>query len=172
MQATDFIIPIIVGAIILYALIKKVDVWGEFLSGAKENLKVTADILPALVGIMVAIGMFRQSGAIDYLTGALAPLLNWAGFPADCVPLALIRPISGSGATAAFENILSSNHPDSFTGRVASVMLGSSETTFYTAAVYFAATKIKKTRHAVPCALFGDLIGPLICTLVVRFMFP
>jgi spore maturation protein B len=170
MQVTDLIIPVAVGLILIYALFKKVDIWSEFLDGAKENIKVTFEVMPALIALMLSIGMFRASGAIDYLTKALSPLIAWTGFPEGCIPLGLIRPLSGSGATATFENILNIFPPDSYTGRVASVMLGSSETTFYTATVYFSVTKVRKLRHAIPCALVGDITGPFICAFLVGIM--
>ncbi|GHU54420.1 spore maturation protein B [Clostridia bacterium] len=167
MKFTEYILPVIICGILIYALVKKVDIWEEFTAGAKANIKVTLDILPSLIGLLLAVGMFRASGAIDLITLAMSPILGITGFPSECVPLALIRPISGSGALATFENILSASPPDSFAGRVASVMFGGTETTFYTCTVYFAATKVKKLRHTIPCALVGDIFGPFICAFLV-----
>jgi spore maturation protein B len=171
MKFTDYILPIIICGILLYALVKKVDIWDEFTAGAKENIKVTFEILPALIGLLLAVGIFRSSGAITLITAGLSPILNYTGVPGEVVPLALIRPISGSGALATFENILVNSPPDSFPGRVASVMFGGTETTFYTCTVYFAATKVKKLRHTIPCALVGDIFGPFICALLVVAFF-
>ena len=171
MNFTSYIIPIIIGAILIFGLINGVDVFNEFIEGAKENLKIGVQILPALIALMTAVGMFKASGALDILTYALSPLTNFLGFPSECVPLAMIRPISGSGALAVYESILNSNHPDSFVGRVASVMLGSTETTFYTIAVYYSVTKIKKTRHTLACALMADFAGFVVSTLVVSIFF-
>lgn len=165
---TDLIIPLLVASVMVFGLVKGVDVFALFLEGAKENLKTAVGILPALVALMLAIGMFKSSGALDVLTAALTPLLTKLNFPSKCLPLALIRPISGSGALAVYENLLKNVHPDSFAGRVASVMMGSTETTFYTLAVYFSATKITSTRHALLCALAGDMAGFIGSALLVR----
>ena len=171
MNFTSYIIPIIIGAILIFGLINGVDVFNEFIEGAKENLKTGVQILPALIALMTAVGMFKASGALDILTYALSPVTTFLGFPSECVPLAMIRPISGSGALAVYESILNSNHPDSFVGRVASVMLGSTETTFYTIAVYYSVTKIKKTRHTLACALAADFTGFVVSALVVNIFF-
>lgn len=161
-------IPFIITLIIAAGLIKKVDVFNEFLEGAKESLKAGIGILPALIALVTAIAMFNASGAVDLITRALSPVTSLLGFPEQCLPLALIRPVSGSGALAAYEAILSANHPDSFVGRVASVILGSTETTFYTIAVYFGVTKIKKTGHTVVAALAADFTGFILSALTVR----
>ena len=171
MRLTDFIIPSVIALIFMYGLIKKVDIFDEFLEGAKENLKVGISILPALIALMTAIGMVNASGLLKLLTDLAEPVTTFLGFPSECVPLALIRPISGSGALAVYENILSNNGPDGFVGRVASVMLGSTETTFYTIAVYYSVTKIKKTRHTLVASLAGDLTGFIVSALVVRLFF-
>lgn len=171
MNFTDYIVPIFIGVIIIFGLLNDVDVFNEFIEGAKENLKVGVQILPALIALMTAVGMFKASGALDILTYALSPLTNAIGFPSECVPLVMIRPISGSGALAVYESILNSNHPDSFVGRVASVMLGSTETTFYTIAVYYSVTKIKKIRYTLACALMADFTGFIVSALIVTIMF-
>lgn len=170
MNLSSLVIPIFILGIFLYALAKKVDLFSEFTSGAKENLKVGFDILPSLVALMLAVEMFKASGAMSALTSLIRPVTDFIGFPAECVPLALMRPVSGSGALSILDEILSTNSPDSFVGRVASVLLGSTETTFYTVAVYFGATKIKKTRHAVPSALIGDFTAFILSALTVRLM--
>lgn len=165
------IIPIFLGALIIYALYKKVDVFNEFKEGAWENIKVAVEILPTLLAIILAISVFKASGAIQLISSFLSPVTNFLGFPSECVELALIRPVSGSGAIAVFEDILKSNGPDSYQGRVASVLLGSTETTFYTIALYFSATKIKKTRQTLAASLTADFTGFIISALTVRLFF-
>lgn len=168
---TSCIIPVLTAAILAVGLSKRIDVFGEFVKGAKENLSVCADLLPTLIALITAVGMLRASGAMDLLTGVFSPLLSRAGFPKECLPLALVRPVSGSGALAVYEDILQANHPDSYAGRVASVMLGSTETTFYTIAVYYGAAKIKNTRHTLAAALTGDLTGFIFSVLTVNLIF-
>ncbi len=171
MSFNDFVIPLVIGTIIFYALCKNVNVFDEFITGAKENLKTSISVLPALMALMTAIGMFKASGALDILTNAISPLTSLLGFPSECLPLALIRPVSGSGALAIYENLLSENGANSFPARVASVLMGSTETTFYTIAVYYSVTKVKKTRHTLVCSLAGDITGFLFSVLAVRFIF-
>lgn len=171
MRLTDWIIPAVTVIVIIFGLKSKVDIFCEFTAGAKENLKVCADILPTLIALITAVGMFKASGAMELLTEFSSGFFDKLGFPAQCLPLALIRPISGSGALAVFESILSENHPDSFAGRAASVMLGSTETTFYTIAVYYGAVGIKKTRHTLPAALAGDMTGFIVSVLTVNIFF-
>ena len=168
---TDYIIPVFIGLIIIYGCIKKVDIFDEFLSGARENLKTGMDILPSLIAMITAIGMFKASGAMELLAKAMLPVTEFLGFPSECLPLAIMRPVSGSGALAVFETILSEVHPDSFAGRVASVILGSTETTFYTIAVYYGAANIKNTRHTLASALSADFTGFFISVLTVRLIF-
>ncbi|MGN0653984.1 MAG: spore maturation protein [Oscillospiraceae bacterium] len=171
MKLTDILIPLIISAVLLTGLVKKVDVWSEFVEGAKENFKTGIGIIPTLIAIITAVGMFKASGGMNFLTSAVAPATSLFGFPAECAPLAIIKPISGSAALAVLESILRSNGADSFAGRVASVMMGSSETTFYVLAVYFGATKIKNTRHALFCALLGDLTGMIMSAIIVSLLF-
>lgn len=171
MKITDIIIPFVIAAVLIYGLCSRVDIWDEFLVGARENMITAVKIMPTLIAIMTAIGMLRASGAISFLAELLSPITSFLGFPAECLPLAVIRPVSGSGALAVYEDILSANGADSFIGRVASVMMGSTETTFYTIAVYFGATKIKKTRHTLVCSLVGDFTGFVISALVIRVLF-
>lgn len=171
MNLSSYILPIFIGLILIIGLIKKVDVFSEFIEGAKENLKVGVEIMPTLIALMTAIGMFKASGGLELITTTVAPIIHKLGFPAECVALALIRPISGSGGLAVFESILNDYGPDSFAGRVASVMMGSTETTFYTIAVYYSVTKVKKTRHTLLCSLSGDLAGFIFSALLVRLFF-
>lgn len=154
-----FIMPFIFISILGYALFKKVRVFDVFLNGASNGLRSAVSILPALVGLICAISMLRASGALDFLGTLLSPLLSKIGMPPDVLPLALLKPVSGSGALAMVKDIFDANGPDSFAGKVASVMLGSSETTFYTLAVYYGAVKIKDSRYTVSAAVIADLVG-------------
>lgn len=165
------VIPFILLAIILYGWVKKVDIFDAFLSGAAGGIKTLFGILPALVGLITAIAMFRQSGALNFFTGLLSPLTSRLGIPPEIMPLALMRPISGSGALAIANDLITVSGPDSATGRMASVLMGSAETTFYTLAVYYGAVKIKETRHTVPAALLADAAGLLAGCWVCHLFF-
>lgn len=167
---SDFVIPVFIALIMVIGLVKRVDVFGEFTDGAKENLKSAFDVLPALIALMTAIGMFKASGGLELISAAIAPVTEFLGFPRECIPLALIRPVSGSGALAVYESILTEVSPDSFAGRVASVVIGSTETTFYTIAVYYGITKVKKTRHAIASSLTADITGFILSALTVRLI--
>ncbi|MDE7290130.1 MAG: spore maturation protein [Oscillospiraceae bacterium] len=167
---SDFVIPVFIALIMVIGLAKRVDVFSEFTDGAKENLKSAFDVLPALIALMTAIGMFKASGGLEIISSAIAPITEFLGFPRECIPLALIRPVSGSGALAVFESILTEVSPDSFAGRVASVVIGSTETTFYTIAVYYGITKVKKTKHAIASSLAADLTGFILSALTVRLI--
>lgn len=167
---SDFVIPFFIALIMVIGLIKRVDVFGEFTEGAKENLKAAFEVLPALIALMTAIGMFKASGALEVISAAISPVTGFLGFPEECIPLAIIRPVSGSGALAVFESILNDVSPDSFAGRVASVIIGSTETTFYTIAVYYGITNVKKTRHAVVSSLTADITGFIVSALTVRLI--
>lgn len=165
---SDYVIPVFIALIMAAGLIKRVDVFGEFTDGAKENLRSAFDVLPALIALMTAIGMFKASGGLEVISDFISPLTEFLGFPKECIPLAIIRPVSGSGALAVFEAILGDVSPDSFAGRVASVIIGSTETTFYTVAVYYGITKVKKTRHAIASSLTADFTGFILSALTVR----
>lgn len=168
---SNYIIPIIIGIIIICGLHKNVDVFNEFLEGAKENIKVGVEILPPIIALMTCVSMFNASGALDIISNLIGSFTTMLGFPSECIPLAILRPISGSGALAVYETILSENGPDGFVGRVASVLLGSTETTFYTIAVYFGVTKIKKTRQTLIASLSADFSGFVFSALLVRIIF-
>ncbi|MCI7766406.1 MAG: spore maturation protein [Oscillospiraceae bacterium] len=171
MTAASFVIPAMILLIIAWGMYKRVDVFSEFAKGAAENLRTCAELLPTLIALITAVGMFRASGAEDLLIGAFSGFFERIGFPAECLPLALIRPVSGSGALAVYESLLEQSGPDSFAGRVASVMLGSTETTFYTLAVYYGAVGIKKTRHTLSASLAGDMTGFIVSVLTVNIFF-
>lgn len=171
MSFSDYIVPIIICIVFATGLLKKNDIFADFLEGAKEGFSVAVEILPALVALSLCVGALRSSGAISAISAALSPIASAIGFPKECLSLALIRPVSGSGALVLFNEIIKENGPDSFVGRVASVLMGSTETTFYTIAVYLGATKIKKTRHCVFSSLSADLTGFLLSAAAVKIIF-
>ncbi len=170
MQLTDFIIPVIFAGILICGFVRKVDVFSVFCSGASEGLKTTADILPALILLLISVGMLQASGAVELLTDLLTPLCSAVGFPPECMQMVLLRPFSGSGAIAVYDSIAGQYGVDSFAGRTAAVLLGSSETTFYTIAVYFSAVKVRKTRYAVPAALAADCTAWIVCGITVMLI--
>lgn len=165
------VMPVLFLVIIGYGLIKKVNVFDAFLDGAADGLKTAVKILPALVGLIAAITMLRVSGAMDFITRLLSPVTNLLGVPAEVMPLALLRPVSGSGALAVVSDLLRAHGPDSLVGRITSVMMGSTETTFYTLAVYYGAVGIKDVRFTVKAALLADLTGMLASVWVCRLFF-
>lgn len=171
MGVTDWIIPIITVFVLVFGAVRRVDVFGAFCEGAAEGLQTCAGILPALVLLLVCIGMFRASGAVELLTTALEPLCGAIGFPAEVTPLVILRPFSGSGSMAVYNEIAAQVGADTFAERVAATLIGSSETTFYTAAVYFSAVKCKKTRCAVPAALTADCTAWIVCGAAVYLFF-
>jgi spore maturation protein B len=164
-------IPILLVGIPLVGIIRKVKVYDVFIEGAKEGFDVAVKIIPFLVGILVAIGMFRGSGAMDLLMTGLRPLVTSTGFPAELVPLAILRSLTGSGSLAFTTDLVKTYGPDSVIGRMAATMYGSSETTFYVLAVYFGAVGVRRTRHAVPAALIGDVAAAIAAVAVCAWMF-
>ena len=171
MNLSSLVVPILLAAVAAFGLGRRVDIYGALTHGAEEGLTVLLRIVPALVGLLTAVSMFRASGAMEWLSGLLAPVLGWLGIPSETAPLLLIRPISGSGALAVATDLMRTHGPDSYIGRVAAVMLGSTQTTFYTIAVYFGSAGIHRTRHAVPAALAADLTGFAASALAVRLFF-
>lgn len=168
---STYAIPFILVSIPLYGLIKKVDVYGTFAEGAKDGVKTAVNIIPFLVGMLVAIGVFRASGAMDVLTNLLAPVTNAIGMPAEVLPMALMRPLSGGGASGLMNELFTQFGPDSLIGRMASVMNGSTETTLYVLAVYFGAVGIKKSRYALPAGLIADVVGIIVAVIVSNIIF-
>ena len=164
-------IPVLLVGIPLAGMLRKVKVYDVFIDGAKEGFDVAVKIIPFLVGILVAIGMFRGSGAMLLLTDALRPALSLVNFPPELFPLGVMRSLSGSGSLAITTDLVKTHGPDSFLGRAAATMYGSSETTFYVLAVYFGAIGIKKTRHAVPTALVGDVVAAIATVAICGWMF-
>lgn len=171
MKLTSMVVPVLIAFVLIYGLIKGVDVFDEFVKGAKEGIATAIKILPALVALMTCVGMFKASGGLSLISYAIEPLTTLLGIPAEVVPLGLIRPISGSGALAVYKDILESCGVNSTAARVASVLMGSSETTFYTIALYFGACKINKTRHTVAAALSADLISFVMSAMLINVIF-
>ena len=163
-----FLVPGIIGGIFLFGVVRGVNTFDAFLEGAREGLSTAVSITPALICLLTAVAMFKASGALDVLSWGLSPLAQAVGLPGEVIPLALLRPISGSGAMVLINDLLAVYGPDSFIGRVASVMEGSTETTFYTIAVYYGATHVTRTRHTLPSALSADLAGILMSGVAVR----
>ena len=166
-----WVLPAVLLAIVLTAFLRKVPVFDTFLAGAKEGLEASVSILPTLVGLIMAVSMLSASGALDLLSSLLTPAARFLGLPPQVIPLVLIKPFSGSGSTAVLAQIFKDNGPDSFPGRVASVLSGSTETTFYAIAVYYGAVGVRKTRHTLPAALLADLVACVLSPLCVRLLF-
>ncbi len=164
----DLLIPLLMIIIAVFALAKKQDVYSALLDGGLDGLKLLLSIAPALVVLLTAVYMLRASGAIDLLTRLLAPVSRVFGIPAETLPLVLLRPFSGSAALAVGADLMAVYGVDSLIGRTAAVMLGSTETTFYTISVYFGAAGVKKTRYAIPAALIADLTGFVAASLTAQ----
>lgn len=165
------LVPLLIMAVALWGAVRRVDVYDALVAGAGEGLGVLIKIVPPLVGLLTAVYMLRASGALELAAAALAPLLRVLGIPPETVGLLLVRPVSGSAALGVGAELISTYGPDSTIGRTAAVMLGSTETTFYTIAVYFGAAGITRTRHAVPAALCADLAGFTAAAWAVRVCF-
>jgi len=167
---SSYALPAIILVILCIGLYKEVKVYDIFVESAKEGITTVIKIMPSPVGLLVAIGVFRASGALDLLIFALRPVTDFIGIPNEAVPLAMMRPISGSASLALISDIMKVHGPDSFIGRVVSTMMGSTETTFYTLALYFGAAGIKKIRYTLVAAMIADFSSILasvwICTLV------
>lgn len=158
----------IVLIIVAYGMIKKVNIFDCFIEGGSEGISIAFKLAPTLIGLVFAVTMLSSSGFFDLLTGWLAPVSKASGIPAEVIPLALIRPFSGSGAMAIFENIITKYGVASKPATVAAVLMGSTETTFYAAAVYFSAVGITKTSYTIPCALVADFAGLVMATFTVN----
>jgi spore maturation protein B len=170
-QISIWAVPVLLVGITLAGMLRKVKVYDVFIEGAKEGFEVGVKIIPFLVGILVAIGMFRASGAMELLLAGLRPVAIATGFPADLIPLAILRSLSGSGSLALTTDIIKTQGPDSLLARMAATMYGSSETTFYVLAVYFGAIGVRRTRHAVPAALVGDVVAAIATVAVCMWLF-
>ncbi len=167
---SDYLVPILLFFTLAMALGKRENAYDLMLTGAGDGLRLLGSILPALVLLLTAVHMLRASGAMDLISSALAPLLSSFGIPPETAMLILVRPISGSAALAVGAELMAAHGPDSPVGRTAAIMLGSTETTFYTISVYFGAAGIQKTRYTVPAALFADFVGFFMASLTARLM--
>ncbi len=167
---SSLIIPAVIFLIIFYAMYRRVNIFDAFTEGAKDGLKTSVKILPSLVGLLAAVTMLRASGFFDAVQNLIMPITDFLGFPKELVPLAAIRPISGSASLATVRDILQGFGPDSFVGRCASVMMGSTETTFYTLAVYLGSVGITNSRYTVKAALLADLTGIVMSVLFVSLL--
>lgn len=167
----DMVVALILCAVAVYGQLRSVDVYGALLDGAQEGMRVLVRIAPALVALLTAVHMLRASGALELLAELLSPVLALVGVPAQLLPLILVRPVSGSAALGVGAELIQTYGPDSELGRMAAVMLGSTETTLYTAAVYFGSVGVSRTRYAVPAALCADLTGFLVAAYTVRLLF-
>lgn len=161
---------LILASLALYGALRGVDVFAAMTEGIADGLRVLLRIFPAVAALLTAVYALRASGALDALTGLLAPAFRLLGIPAETAPLVLLQPISGSGALAVAGDIMARYGPDSLAGRTAAVMLGSTETTFYVIAVYFGAAGVKKTRWAIPAALCADFTGFVLSSLAARLL--
>ena len=164
-------IPMVILLIIMYGLREKNKVFDTFLEGAKEGIKTTLSILPTLIGLFLAIGSLRSSGVLELIINISSPILDILNFPSELMPLAILRPISGSGSIAVATDIMKSCGVDSLIGNIASTILGSTETTLYTIAVYTSCIKIKKTRYILIAALAADIVGIIASTIICKIMY-
>lgn len=168
---SKYIMPLIILFIIVFGVIRKKEVYQPFVAGASDGLKTLAEIIPSIVGILVAVSMIKASGAIELLAVALSPVLKLIGMPREIIPLALLRPFSGSGSVSVVSDIINTYGPDSYSGRIAAVMMGSTETTFYTVALYYGVAKVKNIRHTLHAALLADLCGIIGSVIICRLYF-
>ncbi|MBT2642107.1 spore maturation protein [Bacillus sp. ISL-41] len=164
-------IPVLIAFILIYGTYKKVPTYESFVEGGKEGIKMAVSIMPFLVGMMVAIAVFRASGALDVMVNWMRPGLEMVGIPAEIVPLALIRPISGTAALGITSDLIGVHGPDSFIGTLAATLQGSTDTTFYVLTVYFGAVGIKKMGDALKVGLLADAVAIITAIIVVTFMF-
>lgn len=163
-------VPVLMLLIISYGLLKRISVYDAFVEGAKEGLVTSVKVLPSLLGLISSVEMLRSSGFLDLIMNFISGFTDKLGFPVQTLPLMLMRPISGSGALALVTDLFKNYSPDSFPGLCASVMMGSTETTFYTIAVYYGAAGIKKIRHTAKAALIADFVGMIGAVIAVRLM--
>ena len=168
---TDYLVPLILLTVSILALRKKENAYNIMLQGAEDGLKLLVSILPALILLLTAVYMLRASGAVEIISGFLSPVFKLFGIPPETAMLVFIRPISGSAALAVGAELMAQYGVDSEIGRTVAVMLGSTETTFYTISVYFGAAGIQKTKYTIPAALFADFVGFFMASFTVRWLF-
>jgi spore maturation protein SpmB len=168
--ASTWVLPVLIVVMVLYGVAKRVPIYDAAVAGAREGFEVAVRIIPFLVAIMVAVGMFRASGLLEFLVSGLAPITGALGFPSEAVPMALLRPLSGSGAYAVMAETMEHAGPDSHVGYLVSTLQGSTETTFYVLAVYFGAIGVTRVRHALAAGLLADLAGIVGASLAVGWL--
>jgi len=166
----EYITPFFIGTIIICGMREKIKIFDVFTDGAKEGIKVIIRIFPTLIGIFLAIGIFRASGLTDFITNLVRPVLNLINYPAEIMPLVLIRPISGSGAIGVATDIIKKYGTDSYIGNVASVIMGATETTLYTIAIYTSGLNVEKSNKLLVAALTADAVGILVAVEICRFL--
>ncbi|WP_432662247.1 spore maturation protein [Wukongibacter baidiensis] len=164
-------IPLMITIILVHGYIKGVKIYDTFVEGASEGFKTALKIMPYLIAIFLAIGIFKESGALEMFSNLLLIPGRLIGLPKEIIPLVLLKPISGSGSLAMVKDLVNTYGPDSFVGRIASTMMGSSETIFYTMAIYFGAVGIKKARHTLFCAMIAHLAGVIASVMVCKWIF-
>ena len=168
---SDFIIPVTVLVIVVFGCLQKVDIYEVFLEGAQEGLQTVIDILPTLIGLVMAVEVVRAGGLLDIMVGLIRPFAEMIGFPAELAPLSIIRLVSSSAATGLLTDLFVNYGPDSYLGRVASVMMSCTETVFYTMSLYFLSVGIRKTRWTLPCALLANAVGMVTAVWLVKVVF-
>lgn len=166
----EAVVPIIVTALCVYGLFRRVNIFDSFVEGVKEGIGTVKFIAPTMIALLVAVGTLRASGALDFIAELIRPFAEAVGFPAELVPMGLLRPVSGSGATAILTNILENSGADSFAGRCASVIAGSTETTFYAVTMYYGAAGIKNIRHTLFSALLADFTAMIVSVITVGLL--
>lgn len=165
---TEYIIPSVIFFIVFICLIKKVPLYNALTKGASDGLGIVIGIFPTLVMMLLATSMLKASGALDYFIKLMIPMLKFFNVPDSVMPMILLRPVSGSGAFGILSDIFSECGPDSRAGMIASVIMGSTETTFYAMSVYFGATGVKNVARAIPCAVIGDIVGVIVALLIIK----
>lgn len=168
---SDFLIPITILFIVVFGCLQRVDIYEVFLEGAKEGLQTVAEILPTLIGLVTAVEVAQGGGLLDVLVEGIRPFAEAVGFPAELAPLSIVRLISSSAATGLLTELFSQCGPDSYLGRVASVMMSCTETVFYTMSLYFLSVGVRRTRWTLPCALLANLVGIAAAVLLVEVVF-
>lgn len=170
-RVVEAIIAILVLLVITYGIVKKVKIYECFVEGAKEGLNICLRIFPYLLAMLIAVGVFRESGALDLFIYIVKPIVKFIGLPPEVVPLVLVKPLSGSGALGVFTETVNKYGADSYIGRVSSIIMGSTETIFYTLSVYFGAVNIKKIRHTLWAAVLADITAMLMAVTLAKIMF-
>ena len=170
-KISNLIIPIMVLSVVIYGIYKKINIYDVFIEGAKESFEMIFTIFPYLLGMMLAINLFLHSNFLEIISNFISPVLDLIGIPFDIVPMAIMRPISGSSSLAILNNIYTDFGPDSFIGRLASTIQGSTDTTFYVLTLYFGSIGIKKIRYSLMAGLFADLIGIIASIIIVKLAF-